>query len=136
MSAGFGAVFAGDQTLLPQLSRQDREQVLEHGVGMRLSSRQVFGHGRIDFVRALPQQRLFLACTFEALETAGKDPGTGAAKIGVFAGCGLNTYLINQVLPSEGVRARAFPETTRELQILLANAAASMPMPYNPCVRD
>ena len=53
---------------------------------------------------------------------------TGAAKIGVFAGCGLNTYLINQVLPSEDVRARAFPETARELQILLANAAASMPM--------
>jgi acyl transferase domain-containing protein len=40
------------------------------------------------------QQRLFLECAWEAMEDAGHDPETLAGSCGVFAGAGLNTYLL------------------------------------------
>ena len=45
-----------------------------------------------------PQQRLFLECCWEALERAGCDPATFPGGIGVFAGAGMNTYFLNNVL--------------------------------------
>ena len=42
-----------------------------------------------------PQQRVFLECAWEALEEAGCDPGGYPGAIGVFAGAGMNTYVIN-----------------------------------------
>nr|WP_269750233.1 thioester reductase domain-containing protein [Herbidospora yilanensis] len=39
-----------------------------------------------------PQQRVFLECAWEALEHAGHVPGAGKARVGVFAGAGLNAY--------------------------------------------
>src|SRR5258707_3353962 len=61
-----------------------------------------------------PQQRVFLECCWEALERAGYDPETFAGAIGVFAGAGMNTYFLNNVL--------AHPEVFRALaphQILI-----------------
>lgn len=40
-----------------------------------------------------PQQRLFLECAVETLESAGCDPSRYKGPIGVFAGVGLSTYL-------------------------------------------
>src|ERR1700734_2296583 len=60
MTAGFRAVFAGDETLLVQVRRQRGEQVFEHRVGGRLCVPQVVGHGRLDLVRAVFQQDLLL----------------------------------------------------------------------------
>ncbi len=42
-----------------------------------------------------PQQRLFLECAWEALEHAGYDAERCAERIGVFAGVGTNSYLLN-----------------------------------------
>jgi acyl transferase domain-containing protein len=42
-----------------------------------------------------PQHRLFLECAWEALESAGYDAGGGGRRVGVYAGAGMNTYLIN-----------------------------------------
>ncbi|HEV7667183.1 MAG TPA: amino acid adenylation domain-containing protein [Thermoanaerobaculia bacterium] len=42
-----------------------------------------------------PQQRMFLEVAWEALENAACDPERHPGSIGVFAGSGLNTYLIN-----------------------------------------
>jgi len=42
-----------------------------------------------------PQHRLFLECAWEALETAGYDSETYEGLIGLYAGTGLNSYLIN-----------------------------------------
>src|SRR2546421_778174 len=42
-----------------------------------------------------PQQRLFLECAWEALESAGYDSETYEGLIGVYAGAGMNTYLFN-----------------------------------------
>jgi len=41
-----------------------------------------------------PQQRLFLECAWEALEHAGYDADRLDGRVGVFAGAGLNTYLL------------------------------------------
>src|SRR6185295_1366007 len=45
-----------------------------------------------------PQQRLFLECCWEALERAGVDPETVPGSIGVFAGSGMSTYFLYNVL--------------------------------------
>ncbi len=45
-----------------------------------------------------PQQRVFLECAWEALEDAGYDPGAYTGLIGVWAGCGTNTYLLFNLL--------------------------------------
>ena len=44
-----------------------------------------------------PQHRLFLECSWEALEDAGYVPGTYSGAIGVFAGCYLNTYVLSSL---------------------------------------
>jgi len=44
-----------------------------------------------------PQHRLFLECSWEALEDAGYDSATYAGAIGVFAGSSPNTYFLNNV---------------------------------------
>ena len=45
-----------------------------------------------------PQQRVFLECAWEALEHAGHVPGQGPHAVGVYAGAGMNTYLITQIM--------------------------------------
>ncbi len=50
-----------------------------------------------------PQQRLFLECAWEALETAGYDPDTYAGAIGIYAGVGMNTYLLNNLYPNRQI---------------------------------
>ncbi|WP_055701147.1 type I polyketide synthase [Streptomyces silaceus] len=44
-----------------------------------------------------PQHRQLLECAFEALEGAGYDPQRGEQQIGVFAGVGMNTYLLHNL---------------------------------------
>src|ERR1700733_11611606 len=42
-----------------------------------------------------PQHRLFLECSWEALEDAGHDPWRFAGPIGIYGGMFMNRYLIN-----------------------------------------
>ncbi|MBA3914548.1 MAG: acyltransferase domain-containing protein, partial [Acidobacteriales bacterium] len=49
-----------------------------------------------------PQQRVFLECAWEALESAGCDPERFEGAIGVFSGCVMSTYLFN-VLSHPGI---------------------------------
>ena len=44
-----------------------------------------------------PQQRVFLECAWQALEDAGYDPAIYPGAIGVFAGCSMNTYFLNNI---------------------------------------
>jgi glutamate-1-semialdehyde-2,1-aminomutase len=71
-----------------------------------------------------PQQRLFLECAWESLENAGYNPQTYQGLIGVYAGSGMNTYLINNVHPNRNLSAiRTFLESPNDLQVRLANGA-------------
>ncbi|MEM7797121.1 MAG: amino acid adenylation domain-containing protein, partial [Cyanobacteria bacterium P01_C01_bin.118] len=45
-----------------------------------------------------PQQRLFLECAWETLEQAGYDPQRYTGAIGVYAGLGINGYLLNNLI--------------------------------------
>ncbi|MEA2756879.1 MAG: hypothetical protein QOJ54_3168 [Aliidongia sp.] len=44
-----------------------------------------------------PQHRVFLECSWQALEDGGYDPAAYPGAIGVFAGCSMNTYFLNNV---------------------------------------
>ncbi|MEW5928253.1 MAG: amino acid adenylation domain-containing protein, partial [Gemmatimonadota bacterium] len=69
-----------------------------------------------------PQQRLFLECAWEALESAGYDPEAYAGRIGVFSGADLNRYQLD-------VRAhRRLREAAGGLQIVLGNGSHFLPL--------
>ena len=44
-----------------------------------------------------PQHRVFLECSWQALEDGGYDPAVYPGAIGVFAGSSMNTYFLNNV---------------------------------------
>lgn len=52
-----------------------------------------------------PQHRVLLECAWEALENAGYDPERYRAPVGVFAGGGLNMYLLNVAMQPDVMRA-------------------------------
>ncbi|MEU5796215.1 beta-ketoacyl synthase N-terminal-like domain-containing protein [Streptomyces sp. NPDC047813] len=63
-----------------------------------------------------PQHRVFLECALEALERAGYDPERTDAQIGVYAGAGMNTYLLHNL----GERYRA-ASSVDHYRLMLAN---------------
>ncbi|WP_047245794.1 type I polyketide synthase [Maribacter thermophilus] len=48
-----------------------------------------------------PQQRLFMEISWEVLEQTGYLPRHYDGSVGVYAGCGYNTYYINNVIPNK-----------------------------------
>jgi acyl transferase domain-containing protein/SAM-dependent methyltransferase/acyl carrier protein len=99
------------------ITRFDRAQLLAAGVppaliddpafvgargivdGIDLFDADLFGQSPRQAAATDPQHRLFLECCWEALESAGHAPGT-TARIGVYAGAGMNTYLVRHVVPA------------------------------------
>ncbi len=73
-----------------------------------------------------PQHRVFLEVAWHALEHAGYDPATsestGAGAIGVYAGCGLNTYLIYNLAQNREIR-----ENVQGYQLTIANDKDYLP---------
>ncbi|MDN0200044.1 beta-ketoacyl synthase N-terminal-like domain-containing protein [Streptomyces sp. S.PNR 29] len=63
-----------------------------------------------------PQHRIFLECAHEALERAGYDPDRSEGHIGVYAGAGMNTYLLHNL----GERYRA-ASSVDHYRLMLAN---------------
>lgn len=57
-----------------------------------------FGIGKRDAALMDPQHRHLLEVTWEAIESAGYVPERFDGAVGVFVGCGVNTYLINNLL--------------------------------------
>ncbi|ACB75249.1 type I polyketide synthase [Opitutus terrae] len=62
------------------------------------------------------QQRVFLECAWTALEHAGYDPLAVPGACAVFAGAGLNTYLLRQLMQNP-----AAVESAGGFQVLIAN---------------
>ena len=56
-----------------------------------------FGMQPVEAALTDPQHRVFLECSWEALEDAGYDPSQYGSRIGVFAGCSTSTYFLNNV---------------------------------------
>ena len=57
-----------------------------------------FGFSPRDAAIMDPQHRVFLECAWEALEDAGHVPESFAGSIGVYAGSGMNSYMIHNLL--------------------------------------
>ena len=66
-----------------------------------------FGLSPRDAAIMDPQHRLFLECAWEALENAGWCAEEFAGRIGVYAGSGMNTYLIHNLLTNAELVANA-----------------------------
>lgn len=64
-----------------------------------------FGYSHKEAAIIDPQQRIFLELAWQVLEGAGYKPGVYPGPIGVFAGTGFNTYLINNVLNGRRLQA-------------------------------
>jgi len=63
-----------------------------------------FGFSPRDAQIMDPQHRLFLECAWEALESSGHVPARFPGSIGVFGGCGMQAYLIQNLLRAHGNR--------------------------------
>ncbi len=87
--------------LTPELA-DDPRLVSAHGALEDIESfdADFFGYAPSEAALIDPQQRLFLECAYEALENAGIVPGESAPVTGVFGGCGVNFYLIQNVAPT------------------------------------
>ena len=66
-----------------------------------------FGFSPRDASIMDPQHRQFLECAWEAFEDAGHPPRAFEGSIGVFAGSGMNTYLIHNLLANHRLRESA-----------------------------
>ncbi|MBE9228590.1 amino acid adenylation domain-containing protein [Phormidium sp. LEGE 05292] len=87
-----------------------------------------FGYSALDASIMDPQQRIFLECAWEALESAGYNPENYQGLIGVYAGSGMNTYLINNVHPNRGFPVdRTFLESASDLQVRFSNEKDYLP---------
>ncbi len=69
-----------------------------------------------------PQQRLFLECAWEAIESAGYNPETYDGAIGVYAGAGMNTYLINNLSSNRKLSA-----SINDFQLMIGNDKDFLP---------
>lgn len=63
-----------------------------------------------------PQHRLFLECAWESLEHAGYYPEGYAGKIGVYAGAGMSSYLLSNLIPNAHLL-----ESVNHFQLLMGN---------------
>ena len=66
-----------------------------------------FGFSPKDASIMDPQHRVFLECGWEALEDAGHAPGSFEGSIGVYAGSGMNSYMIHNLLTNPRLVASA-----------------------------
>ena len=66
-----------------------------------------FGFSPRDASIMDPQHRVFLECAWAALENAGHGAGTFAGSIGVYAGSGMNSYMIHNLLTNPALVASA-----------------------------
>jgi acyl transferase domain-containing protein/thioesterase domain-containing protein/acyl carrier protein len=66
-----------------------------------------FGFSPRDASIMDPQHRIFLECAWEALEDAGHAPWSFEGSIGVYAGSGMNSYMIHNLLTNARLVASA-----------------------------
>ncbi len=77
--------------------------------GIDLFDAAFFGFGPREAEIMDPQQRVFLECAWEALESAGYDSERYRGSIGIFGGMGMSTYLLRNLISHPDVLAAAGP---------------------------
>ncbi|MBC7914511.1 MAG: amino acid adenylation domain-containing protein [Pyrinomonadaceae bacterium] len=100
--------FFSDEELdrsIPEYLRNDPDYIKARGV---IKNAQYFDAAFFGLNPKLaevmdPQQRVFLEIAWEVLESSGYLPQHYAGSIGVYAGCGNNTYYLNNVLKNEKI---------------------------------
>ncbi|MEW6730837.1 MAG: SDR family oxidoreductase [Acidobacteriota bacterium] len=120
--------FFSDQQLLSsgidQATLNDPNYVKAAGVlqGIELFDAQFFGFSPREAEIMDPQHRLFLEVAWEALEEAGYNCDIYSGRVGVYAGAGMNTYLLfNLFSNSEFVRSAG------DYQIMIGNDKDFLP---------
>lgn len=87
-----------------------------------------FGYSNKEAELIDPQQRIFLECAWEALESAGYDPVTYKGLVGVYAGSGTNSYLINNIYTNQRFSpSSTFKEPALALGLSLENERDYLP---------
>ena len=66
--------------------------------GIELFDASFFGYTPREAEVLDPQHRHFLECAWEALENAGYDPERYHGAIGVFAGCSISNYFLQNLI--------------------------------------
>lgn len=84
--------------------------------GAELFDAAFFGLSPLEAQTLDPQHRLFLECSWEAMEDAGYAGETGRGPVGVFAGCSMNSYLLTVL-----ARNRAALEAAGPYQLMIGN---------------
>jgi acyl transferase domain-containing protein len=92
-----------EESLISHPSYVKRKAILEDA---ELFDAHFFGFNPGEAEVIDPQQRLFLESAYEVLENAGYTPEEYSGLIGVYAGCSLNSYLINNLLSNKEVIQR------------------------------
>ncbi|XXX81264.1 amino acid adenylation domain-containing protein [Sorangium sp. So ce134] len=100
-----GVESIGPQADVDPTPRDERAHPQYVDAAAPLSDIESFDHGYFGYSpreAALldPQHRLFLEQAVVALESAGHGAGSRDDRIGVFAGCGLNYYFLNNLYPN------------------------------------
>jgi len=109
-----------DPALLQEPAYVRRKAVLENVDGFDAA---LFQFSAREAEITDPQQRLFLECAWEALESAGYDPDRFAGWIGVYAGAdSLESYFLNNLYPNARLR-----EFVGDYQLFLSNDKEFLP---------
>jgi amino acid adenylation domain-containing protein len=87
-----------------------------------------FGYSAKEAEMMDPQQRIFLECAWEALEQAGYVPDAYPGRVGMYAGAGPNTYLLNNVYPAHHfAHGRSFWQPMHDLALTLGHEKDFLP---------
>ncbi len=84
-----------------------------------------FGLTAVEASVMAPEQRLLLECAQQAMEAAGYGLRWRGERVGVFAGCGLSTYLLDHLVAS----SRAL-ESASGMRLLLSNTSPATRISY------
>ena len=103
---------------VPKKLRDDPSYVKANGVldDVEMFDAEFFGFAPREAEATDPQQRVFLECAWEAFENAGYNAALYEGLVGVYAGSGLSTYLLRNLLSHTDVI-----ESLGELQVLMCN---------------
>lgn len=124
------SVFRDDEVAGPP---EDRQHTAFVKAGAVLSEVEYFdaaffGYSPREVELLDPQQRLFMECAWEAIESAGYNPHSYEGLLGVYAGMGMSTYLINNVHPHIGFRSnRNFLGSMNDLLVMIGNDKDYLP---------